>query len=366
MHTQAAVLFKHQNAFSIQNIEVKPPGPDEVLIRIVASGVCHTDMVARDAEGLVPLPAILGHEGSGVIEAIGLEVADMQVGDHVVLSFVACDHCENCLIGHPSVCHDFNDLNFGGYLSDHTSPYRLNGQTLSVFFGQSSFSQYVTTKARNAVVVDKSVDLTLLGPLGCGIQTGAGTVLNRLRPKVGEAIVIYGAGAVGLSAIMAAKISGCHPIIAVDRHVDRLALALSLGATHVINTDCSEGGSEAKAICMGGAQYAIETTGVPALVKQALASIRPLGTVAIVGFTNEVTLNIQQELMGEGKSLIGVIEGDSIPRLFIPKLVGLFKQGVFPIDRLVKFYPLEKINEAFTDSMTGAVVKPIIRMHAQA
>ena len=225
MQVKAAVTLGYQQPFVIKDVDVSPPGKDEILVKIVATGVCHTDAVMRDNPGVVPMPAILGHEGAGIVASVGEAVSGIRVGDHVVLSYAACHHCENCLSNHPSACEDFNTLNFGGRREDGTTPYRLGDQDLSLFFGQSSFSQYVVTRASNAVVVDPEVDLTLLGPLGCGIQTGSGTVLNRLKPVIGESIVVFGCGAVGLSAIMAAKLTGCSQIIAVDIHASRLALA---------------------------------------------------------------------------------------------------------------------------------------------
>ena len=212
MQVKAAVTLGYQQPFVIKDVEVAPPGKDEILVKIVATGVCHTDAVMRDNPGVVPMPAILGHEGAGIVASVGEAVSGIRVGDHVVLSYAACHHCENCLSNHPSACEDFNTLNFGGRREDGTTPYRLGDQDLSLFFGQSSFSQYVVTRASNAVVVDPEVDLTLLGPLGCGIQTGSGTVLNRLKPVVGESLVVFGCGAVGLSAIMAAKLTGCSPL----------------------------------------------------------------------------------------------------------------------------------------------------------
>ena len=360
MKAKAAVAFKLGEALKICDVDVAPPKHDEVQIKMVASGVCHTDAVARDLEGVFPLPGILGHEGSGVVTAVGEDVDSVSIGDHVVLSFSSCQHCSHCLSGHPTVCEDFNPLNFGGTLKGGGSPYSYEGEALSIFFGQSSFSEVVVTKATNVIVVDKEIDLRLLGPLGCGIQTGAGTVLNRLNPKANESIVIYGTGAVGLSAIMAAKAIGCYPIVAVDIHDHRLDLAKELGATHTINSKNEDPVTNIKALTGFGAVYAIETTGVEAVVKQALAGVKPLGVVAIVGFTGDVTLNIHNELMWEGKSLIGVIEGDSIPKIFIPTLISLYKQGKFPFDRLVKFYPFEEINQAFADSASGKVIKPIV------
>lgn len=211
--------------------------------------------------------------------------------------------------------------------------------------------------------VDKDVDLALLGPLGCGIQTGSGTVLNKLKPEFGSSIAIYGSGAVGLSAVMAAKIQGCKQIIAVDIHESRLELAKELGATHAINSKTTEDVvKEIKEITNGGTHYAIDTTGVPPVVKQSIHALRPLGQCAIVGVTPEITFDVHNDIMAEGKTIMGVIEGDAIPKVFIPQLVEYYKNGQFPFDKLVKFYEFEQINEAFADSKNGVTIKPIVKM----
>ncbi|MEK4627811.1 MAG: NAD(P)-dependent alcohol dehydrogenase [Solibacillus sp.] len=357
-----AAVTKGQGApFEIQEVELASPKANEVLVKIVATGVCHTDAVARDL-AIAPLPAVLGHEGAGIIEQIGEGVKDLAIGDHVVLSFAHCGSCPNCLTGHPTVCDTFNDLNFGGIHDDHTKRLSKDGEELSTFFGQSSFGTFAIAHERNVVKVDPDVDLALLGPLGCGIQTGAGTVLNRIKPEFGSSIVIYGCGAVGLSALMAAKIAGCQYIIAVDVHDSRLELAKELGATHTLNGRNVDVVAEIKAITNGGSNYAVETTGVPPVVKQSLNALRPLGTCAIVGVTPEMPIDVHNDLMAEGKTMMGVIEGDSVPRVFIPKLVEYYKAGSFPFDKLVKYYDFDQINEAFEDSKTGITIKPILKI----
>lgn len=361
MKIQAAVTRKQGDDFQWQDVELAEPGLGEIRVRIVATGVCHTDAVARDL-GIAPFPIVLGHEGAGIVEALGTGVSGLAEGDHVVLSFAHCGQCGHCLTGHPTVCDTFNELNFGGAMDDGSHRLRRDDKALATFFGQSSFASHAVVNARNAVKVDPEVDLALLGPLGCGIQTGAGTVLNRLKPGFGSSLVVYGCGAVGLSAIMAAKIAGCHQVIAVDVHESRLALAAELGATHTINGQKEETVARIRDITGTGSEYAVETTGVPAVVRQSLQALRPLGVSAIVGVTPEVTLDVHQDLMAEGKSMIGVIEGDSVPRVFIPQLVSYYKDGRFPFDKLVKFYSADQINQAFEDSRQGTTVKPILRI----
>lgn len=362
MNIQAAVTHGQGEPFKLESVQLADPKFDEIRVRIVATGVCHTDVVARDL-GIAPYPIVLGHEGSGVVDAVGAGVSNLQIGDHVVLSFAHCGRCGHCLTGHPTVCDTFNDLNFGGNMDDGSRRLAQGEQSLATFFGQSSFATYAIVRSSNAVKVDSDVDLTLLGPLGCGIQTGAGTILNRLRPEFGSSVVVYGAGAVGLSAVMAAKIVGCQHIIAVDVHADRLALAKELGATHTFNGKEMDVVEQVKKLTGGGSHYAVETTGAPQVVKQSLNALRPLGICAIVGITPEVNLDIHNDLMAEGKSMIGVIEGDSIPRVFIPQLVAYYKAGQFPFDRLIKFYEFEQINQAFEDSASGMTIKPVLKIN---
>ncbi|MGF7535320.1 NAD(P)-dependent alcohol dehydrogenase [Bacillus mexicanus] len=361
MKIKAALTRGLGKDFEIGEVEISEPKANDVLIKIVASGVCHTDAVARDL-GLTPFPVVLGHEGSGIVEKVGTGVKGLEPGDHVVLSYAYCGTCESCLTGHPGTCHRFNELNFEGKMEDHTHRLHHHDHGVSTFFGQSSFGTYAIAHERNVVKVNKDVDLALLGPLGCGIQTGSGTVLNRLKPKFGESIVIFGAGAVGLSAVMAAKIVGCKHIIAVDIHDNRLELAKEIGATLVLNGKKVDVVDEIKKATDGGTHYAVDTTGVSPLIRQGLQALRPLGTIAIVGVTGEMTMDVHNDLMAEGKTMMGVIEGDSIPQLFIPELVEYYKNGQFPFDKLVKFYEFDQINEAFEDSKTGVTIKPILRI----
>ncbi len=336
------------------------PKANEVLIKMVATGVCHTDTAGRD--GLTtPLPVSLGHEGAGIVEQVGSSVMDLQPGDHVVLSFAYCGRCQHCLTGHPGMCEHFNELNFAGHNFDGSHRiHTLDGQPISTFFGQSSFSTHTVVDQHNVIKVDPTVDLRLLGPLGCGIQTGAGTILNYLQPKFGESLVIFGTGAVGLSAIMAAKITGANHIIAIDIFDNRLALAKELGATEVINSHQADVEATLKEILPTGADYAIDTTGVSPVVMNALHALKPGGECAVVGMGRGLTFNLMDDLMAEGKKISGVIEGDAIPQLFIPKLVDYYKQGRFPFDKLIKFYDFDQINDGFAASKDGSVLKPVI------
>jgi aryl-alcohol dehydrogenase len=231
------------------------------------------------------------------------------------------------------------------------------------FFGQSSFGTYALSYERNTVKVTKEVPLELLGPLGCGIQTGAGSVLNALNPPAGSAIVIFGAGAVGLSAVMASVVAGCTKIISVDVKENRLKLAQELGATHVIDAANSDPVEEVKKLCSDGAPYVLETSGLPSVLSQAILSSAIGGEIGIVGAPPMgTTLPVDINFLLFNRKLRGIIEGQAISDIFIPRLIDLYRQGRFPFDKLIKFYSFDEINQAAEDSEKGITLKPVIRI----
>ncbi len=365
MKTHAAVVSGANAPFEIEEIDVGEPTFGEVGVKLVASGVCHTDQVVREGSYPYRFPAVLGHEGTGIVESVGPGVTGVSEGDHVVLSFNSCGRCPPCLSGHPAYCTDFFFLNFGGVRADDSTAFsRLDGTAVaSHFFGQSSFAAHTIASRRSVVKVDDDVDLVPLGPLGCGIQTGAGTVLNALDPEPGSSIAIFGAGAVGLSALLAAKIAGSTTIIAIDLHDDRLATARNLGATHTVSARADDVVAEVTDITGGrGVQYALDTTGVPAVARQGLDSLATQGQMALVAAARsgtEVPVEVGDSLV-KGWTMQTVIEGDAVPQDFIPRLVDLWQAGQFPFDELVKTYPGDRVNEAFDDSASGATVKPVL------
>jgi len=361
MKIQAAVAHGVDEKLKIEEVELTEPGADEVLIKIVATGVCHTDAESIKGRG-APFPSVLGHEGAGIVEKVGASVTTIEPSDHVVLSYAYCGECAQCLTGHQNLCERTVELNFGGKSIDGSNHIHQNGQALSTFFGQSSFATYSVANKNNVVKVDKDVDLALLGPLGCGIQTGSGTVMNSLRPEPGTSIAIYGGGAVGLSAVMAAKIIGLKHIIVVDLHQNRLDLAKELGATHVFNGKEVDVVEEIRKITNGGVHYAVETTGATPVIIQSVHALRVSGTVAIVGMGGDVTLNFTNDILMEGKKVMGTVQGDSVPQLHIPKLIQYYKEGKFPFDKLVKYYAFEYINKAFEESKTGVTLKPVVKI----
>ncbi|HZA78521.1 MAG TPA: NAD(P)-dependent alcohol dehydrogenase [Acidimicrobiales bacterium] len=364
MRSTAAVLPGVGERFGLDEIDVGEPGAGEVAVRLVASGVCHTDQVVREGSYPYQFPAVLGHEGAGVVEAVGPGVTGLSEGDHVVLSFNSCGQCRPCLSGHPAYCVDFYILNFGGARRDGSTAFSdADGTAIaSHFFGQSSFADHTIAAVRSVVKVRDGVDLTMLGPLGCGIQTGAGTVLNALDPEPGSSMAIFGAGAVGDSALLAARVAGATTIIGVDLHDERLATARRLGATETVAGGGDVVGAIMDATGGRGVDYAVDTTGVPAVIRQAADSLATQGALALVAAARpgtEITLEVGASLI-KGWEVRTVVEGDAVPQDFIPRLISLFQAGHFPFDQLVKTYPVERVNDAFDDSSTGATIKPIL------
>lgn len=361
----AAVVRKKGGPFTIEQLRLEEPRADEVLVRIVATGMCHTDMVVRDQVYPVPQPIVLGHEGAGVVETVGSGVVKVRPGDHVVLTFMSCGRCRLCEQGRPANCVNFNAHNFSGGRADGTGSLRDDhGRVHDHFFGQSSFSTFAVANERNVVKVPKDAPLELLGPLGCGIQTGAGAVMNALKVGPGASFAAFGAGAVGLSAVMAARAVGATIIIAVDVVPARLALAKEIGATHTIDATKHDPVAAVKAVTDGGVQFSLETTALSAVVRQAVDALGVRGTCGIVGAAppgTEIKIDVT-EFMQMSKTIYGIIEGDSVPDIFILQLLDLFMQGRFPFDKLTKMYPFDRINEAASDSERGITVKPIIKI----
>jgi aryl-alcohol dehydrogenase len=360
MEITAAVLRDPEGPYLLEQVELAEPGPGQVLVRIVGAGMCHTDVLPRAPGSLSPPPIITGHEGSGVVESVGEGVDHVAVGDHVVLSFDSCGDCGNCGRGQSAYCDTFLVRNLlGRHLDGSTGVTDAKGeQVASRWFGQSSFATHAIATARNVVPVDKSLPLELLGPLGCGIQTGAGSILCALDVQPGTSVAVFGSGAVGLAAVMAAKVAGASTIIAVDLHAHRLALAEDLGATHVFDGAADDLVPEIQAVTGGGADYAFDTTGVPAVILNALASLRMTGKCGLVGIqTGDLVLD---SLAIIGKTVYGILEGGAVPQEFIPRMIALWQEGRFPFDRLVQTFPLSAINEAEQASLSGKVIKPVL------
>lgn len=361
----AAVFRSGSDNAQLENIDEPVLRDDDVLVRLCATGICHTDLIARDGMPDLPRPVILGHEGAGVVERVGSAVSAVAPGDSVVLSFNFCGTCPNCRKDLPAYCHQFREANFSGRRLDGTTALKgEHGEIFGHFFGQSSFATYSVTNERSLVKVREDAPLELLGPLGCGIQTGAGSVMNVLKPRRGDSMLVFGAGGVGLAAVMAAVVEGCAPIVVVEPNAARRALALEVGAHHVIDpTDVESVVESIGDVTEGSVDAALDTSGITEVIGQALDVLGPGGKLAIVTTSSDdavlpVDLNA---LFRRGIMIRGVNQGDSVPQQFIPKLVDLIMDGRFPLQKLARFYAFEDINTALADQQNGVTVKPVIR-----
>ncbi|WP_330262592.1 NAD(P)-dependent alcohol dehydrogenase [Streptomyces griseorubiginosus] len=362
--TRAAVVESGGAPFTLSDVTLDDPAPHEALVRLVATGLCHTDLGVASGGLPFPLPGVLGHEGAGVVEAVGSAVTGVAPGDHVVLSFTSCGDCRNCDGGHPAYCAGWLPLNLlGGRRADGSSTISRDGEPLGGhFFGQSSFAERALVDERSLVKVDQDVPLESIAPLGCGVQTGVGAVWNVLKPVTGSTIVVLGAGAVGLSAVMAAALTPATTVVAVDRVGERLELAKELGATHTVNAAEEDLGEALAGITGGqGADGIVETTGNVGVLRQGVDALAARGTVVVVGappFGTEVSLDVNG-LLG-GKRVVGLTLGDAETQSFIPALVRLVKEGRLPLHRLISTYPFADIDQAVRDMGAGKAIKPVL------
>ena len=364
MRITAAVFRNDSVRPSIEGLELTGPCAGEVLVRIVATGVCHTDLKSAGPGTRIPRPVVLGHEGAGIVEAVGPGRSELKPGDHVVMTFGSCGRCPSCRDGEPAYCYDnLRGGNFAckrpegqHYLSSNGAP--VHGD----FFHQSSFASYAIGSERNVIKVREDAPLEMLGPLGCGVQTGAGAIFNDFKLRPGQSLAVFGAGALGLSAVMAARIAGAGCVVAIDRHARRLELAHELGADKTILAGAGSVAKEVIRHLPGGVDFSLDTTGVLALMRQAVDVLAPRGTCGFVtGPWDGTELSISVLNLLVGRKLRGIIEGNSNPRTFIPMLVDFYMSGRFPFDKLVRFYPFEGIAQAFHDMEQGVTVKPILR-----
>jgi aryl-alcohol dehydrogenase len=361
----AAVVERGGAPFDLQSVELSSLQADEVRVRIVASGICHTDLLIRDGTFPTPMPVVLGHEGAGVVEEVGSAVTRVKVGDHVASTYASCGGCRMCAVGHPFHCTEFFERNFLAARADGSTAISRGGEPVhSHFFGQSSFATGAVIPERSVVAIPDDVPFELVAPFGCGIQTGAGAVMNVLRPLPNSSIAILGAGGVGLSAVMAAAIVGCSPIIAVDVRPGRLELAQELGATHAVNAAEVDPVEAIGALAPGGVGASLETSGVPGVLRQAVDVLGPDATCGLLGappLGTEERLDVNG-VLSVGRGIKGIVEGHSVPQVFIPKLIELWRAGRLPVERLVRAYDFDEINQAADDALAGEVVKPVLRM----
>ncbi|MDV2477098.1 NAD(P)-dependent alcohol dehydrogenase [Rhodococcus zopfii] len=364
MEITAALLENVGEDFTLAQVTLADPAPDEVVIEIAGVGLCHTDIAVQHGHLPFQLPGVVGHEGSGTVVAVGTDVTKVAVGDRVAASFNSCGECAPCRSGKPAYCADFMARNFGGTRPDGSAIIQRDGDTIGgFFFGQSSFATHAIARERNVVQIADGVDITLAGPLGCGIQTGAGAVMNSLACSAGSALLITGGGSVGLSGVLGAVVREVATIIVVEPLAARRELALSVGATHVVDPADGPIAEQVRAILPEGVDYALDTTAALPVLREVIASLAQHGTLGMVGVpadpTSELALGLM-EIQVRGLTFKGIVEGDSDPDRFIPELVDLHLQGKFPFDKLVTTMPFIKINDAIAAQARGEAVKVVL------
>jgi len=358
MEIKAAVVFETGGEFSIEQLELSDPNDDEVVVRIVGAGICGTDLGALHGHlPIPPPPSVFGHEGAGIVEKVGARVTKVKPGDHVVLAWDYCGACTACKSGKELYCLNFFLHNFHGARPDDTTTLRKGDQVIhGCFLGQSSFADFALANERNVVKVRDDIPLEILAPMGCGVMTGAGAVMNTLHPRPGASIAIFGVGPVGMSAVLAALVCGCTTIIAVDINADRLKTAKEFGATHTLNADEVDPVEAIRDITGGGAEFSLECVGNPKVLRQAVDVLPRLGVCGLLGVVPPGTeVSLDMDLIMNGRTVTGILGGDAIADLFIPKLIELYSQGRFPFDRF------DQISQAVEDMAKGRVIKPVLR-----
>lgn len=364
MEITAAVLENVGEDFTLTQLTLGEPAPDEVVIKVAGVGLCHTDLAVQHGHLPFMFPGVVGHEGSGTVIAVGTAVTKVSVGDLVAATFNSCGKCAPCSTGTPGYCAEFMPRNLGGTRPDGTTALSHDGQPIgSNFFGQSTFATHAIARERNVIKVPAGLDIALAGPLGCGIQTGAGAVMNSLACPAGSSLLITGGGSVGLSGVLGAVVRGVKTIIVVEPVVTRRELALSLGATHVIDPSESPIVEQVRAILPEGVAYALDTTAALPVLEGVIASLAQHGTLGMVGVpsdpTGELSLGLM-EIQVRGLTFKGIVEGDSDPDLFIPELIALHLEGKFPFDKLITTMPFAKINDAVSAQARGEAVKVVL------
>jgi len=365
MKAKAAVLFEVGKRLEEHCVEVQSPRAGEVLVRMAAAGICHSDLHAMTGHLVASLPAILGHEGSGIVADVGPGVTSVKPGDHVIpLWRLSCGTCEYCSDGRPALCPEGTQIRMTGRLLDGSTRFTLDGQEIKHFAGVSSFAEYSVIPARAVLKIPEDFPLDRAALLGCAVITGVGAVFNCARVRPGSSVAVFGAGGIGLNVIQGAAIAGAEKIIAVDILPNKLEFARQFGATHTINGSTANAVEQIRALTDGkGVEYAFEAIGLPATMRQAYDSLRKRGMAVVVGvtpMTAEVSVPVMS-LVYEERILTGSVYGSSRPSIDIPKLIALYRTGKLKLDELLtRRYPFAQINEAYDALERGEVARSIV------
>jgi aryl-alcohol dehydrogenase len=345
----------------IEQLVLDDPEPGELILKVEAVGICHTDIALAE---FLDRPRVLGHETAGTVVAVGAKVRRFKRGDRVLATFDSCGHCSNCRDGSPAYCFDSVALNIEGRrASGRPALRRPDGTPVGgSFFQQSGFATHALVTERNLVAIPDTLHFTVAAPLGCGIQTGAGAVMNNFGAREGQSLAVFGCGAVGLAAIMAGKIVGCFPVVAVDLVETRLAHAGAFGATHMLRGDDPALVERIRAITGGGAAYILDAAGSQATFEAGIASLRPKGAIGVVTLPGPIGDPVRHPggFAFLTTRLIGIIEGDSLPERFLPELISHHLAGRLPHDRIVETFDFENIAQAFEATRSGKVIKAVL------
>jgi NDMA-dependent alcohol dehydrogenase len=362
---RAAVLREVGQPLTLEDVDLEEPGPGEVGVRLAASGVCHSDWNVISGATANPLPVVLGHEGAGVVEALGQGVSEVEEGDHVILSWLpACGRCFYCTQGRPALCDVAMADMFRGTLPGGALRLSQNGSPLYHYSYLSTFAARCVVPEGCCVRIRKDVPLEVAALVGCAVMTGFGAVVNRARVEAGSAVVVYGAGGVGLSAILGARLAGAGSIVAADPVPFKRELALRLGATHAVDPTAEDVAEALRGLTDGrGADYAFDTAGAPGLVAGAYSAVRRGGMIVSVGIPPEgATADLPaSDLPREEKVVTGSFYGSCRPQVDMPLVLDLYMDGRLDLDSLVtRRFALEQVNEAFAAMNAGEVARGVI------
>lgn len=364
MQMKAAILTEANTPFKIETVELDEPKAGEVLIKITASGVCHSDWHVATGTTHHPMPVITGHEGAGVVTAVGEGVTRVVVGDHVTLSWAPdCGECFYCQNNQSNLCETYTEPIWAGVQLDGTSRVSLNGEPVFIYCGLGTFAEYVLVPQQSCVPIRRDVPLEVASLVGCAVATGVGAAMYTANVRAGQSVVVYGAGGVGLNIIQGVKLCGADPIIAIDTNTKKMEIASEFGATHTIMSDDKAVEAIRKLTGGRGADHVFESVGLTHLQEVALEATRPGGMLTLVGLSP----------MGSGTNLPGAVitrtektirgsyYGTVNPRRDFPLFVDLYMSGKLKLDELVtRRYSLDQINEAYQDMLTGEVARGII------
>jgi alcohol dehydrogenase len=357
--------FAQSKPLTIETVELAPPQSGEVLVRIAAAGLCHSDLSVINGQRPRPLPMALGHEAAGVVEALGPDVTDLAVGDHVILVFVpSCGHCGPCAEGRPALCEPGAAANGKGELLGGGFRIAQNGAPIYHHIGCSSFAERAVVSRRSLVKIDNNLPLEIAALFGCAVMTGVGAVINTAQLKAGQTVAIVGLGGVGLAALLGAIAAGASQVIAVDVSPAKLEFAKSLGATACIDARDAEAVKEVRIMTSGGVDFGLEFAGsIPAL-KTALEMTRRGGATITAGLPPpDQTLPVNVvSLVGEERTIKGSYIGSCVPSRDIPRYIALYRSGKLPVDKLLSgVISLDQINEGFDKLHDGSVIRTIVK-----